>query len=555
MHNSPYWFQQVYYNGKPASGALLHSYTAGNTNIPCPIYYDVDRTTPCPNPLSADPQGIFPQYYLGDVEYKFVVSTADESATIATRDYVSSNGSSGGIVSDTYKVMTYSGDTDPDYLQNKLVAGNNMSISLSGNDLVLSASTTSTDDHKVLVDSIDPTPGFLFDKVVPGPFVTVAKTAGVSGEAIAIAFRPVVSADGTDVPNYLIDKLSANNTPIGFESYNGKVNLTFDYAEASAGLTNTPYTVWFSDSNGKLSGSSNLTYGDPNHGGNSILYSQNFLAGSNFVINGRGFNALSDGTLDLQFPTNGARVKIAVQDRVGGVYGTAFISAHNNANTASIVADRASFSNLSDGRLVFSAKLSGEDLVYMHTATGLSFNPTSNILTAPNLAIGSFSAAGILTNDASGNVSSVPASTFTDSQQVLVSSLDTTAGYLSTKLAAGTNIGFNVTSDSHGQKLWISARSNMLLNPTYVTANYTVVDTDMCVASQTNSDVTVTLPTPGSTYNGRGLYVYGCGTGAVIVNTVSGGIRGYTPTISGYGKLMFRCLKSSDNNYYWMCGD
>lgn len=553
MHNPPSWFQQVYYNGKPVSGALLNSYTAGNTNVPCPVYYDEDRTIAAPNPLSADAQGIFPQYYLADVEYKFVISTAD-GVILATRDYVSSNGGGTIAPTDTYKVMTYSGDTTPDYLQSKLIAGNNMTISLSGSDLVLSASTTSTDDHKVLVGSTDPTPGFLFDKVVPGPFVTVAKAAGVSGEAIQIAFRPVVSADGTDVPNYLINKLSANNTPIGFESYNGKVNLTFDYAEASAGLTNTPYTVWFSDSNGKLSRSSNLTYGDPNHGGNSILYSQNFLAGSNFVINGRGFNALSDGTLDLQFATNGARVKIAVQDRVGGVYGTAFISAHNNANTASIVTDRASFSNLSDGRLVFSAKLSGEDLVYMHTATGLSFNPTSNILTAPNLAIGSLSAAGILTNDASGNVSSVPASTFTDSQQVLVSPLDTAAGYLGTKLAAGTNIGFNVTSDSHGQKLWISARSNMLLNPTYVQAAYTVVDSDSCVVTNTNNSVTVTLPTPGSTYNGRAVYVYNTGSGSTTINTVSGGIIGYTPSISSYGKLLFRCLQTAQGTYAWMCG-
>lgn len=552
MHNSPDWFQQVYYNGKPVSGALLTSYTAGNTNIPCPVYYDVDRTTPCPNPLQADDQGIFPQYYMSDVEYKFVLSTAG-GITLATRDYVSPGGAGGSVVSDTYKVMTYSGDTTPDYLQNKLVAGNNMTISLSGSSLVLSAATASADDHKVLVDSIDPTPGYLYDKMTPGPFVTISKTAGISGEAIAVAFQPVVSADGTDVAGYLIDKLSANDTPIGFESYNGKVNLTFDYTKASTDLVNTPYSVWFSDPMGKLSRSSNLTYGDPSHGGNSVFYSQNFLGGS-FVVNGNSYCYLYDGILSLRFNTNGSSVRLAVQDRIGNVYGTAFISAHNNANTASIVTDRASFSNLSNGRVVFSAKLGDEDLTYLHTSDGLSFNPATNLLTVPNLAIGSFSAAGVLTNDASGNVSSVPLATFADSQQVLVSSTDTAAGYLGSKLAAGTNISFSTTTDSRGQKLWISARSNMLLNPTYVQASYVVLDTDTCVVTNTNSSVTVTLPTPGSTYNGRAVYVYNTGTGMTTIGTVSGPIIGYTPSISGYGKQLFRCLLTASGSYAWACG-
>lgn len=502
----PFFHQRYFDNdGNPLAGGSLTFYSAGSTVLK-PIYLDQSGVQAA-NPLPLDSTGLPIKQYFGEAgEYDIYVKD-----------------SNGVIIDKKLRIA------------------------------IASTATGGTSDHKLLIEATDPVAGYLFDKIVPGPFMTVGKTAGSVGEAIEITAAPVVSATGGDVPGFLIDKISALNTPIGIESYNGKVNLTFDYTKASANLMNTPYAVWFSDSNGKLSGSSNLTYGDPNHGGNSILYSQNFLAGSNFVINGRGFNALSDGTLDLQFPTNGARVKIAVQDRVGNVYGTAFISAHNNANTASIVTDRASFSNLSDGRLVFSAKLSGEDLVYLHTTNGLFFNPTSNILTAPNLAIGSLSAAGILTNDASGNVSSVPASTFTDSQQVLVSSTDTAAGYLGTKLAAGTNIGFSVTSDSHGQKLWISARSNMLLNPTYVQTDYTVVDTDTCIVANTNSSITVTLPTPGSTYNGRAVYVYNTGTGLITISAVSGSIIGYTPGISGYGKQLFRCLLTASGSYAWVC--
>ena len=187
----------------PEPFEIQRIYVAGSS-VFATIYEDAALTVVLGNslsvPIQANSEGLYPPIFVsGDIAYDIKFFTQDGYSKDTYEGIVAQ----GGIVSDAYKVMTYSGDTDPDYLQNKLVAGNNISISLSGNDLVLSASTTSADDHKVLVDSIDPTPGFLFDKVVPGPFVTVAKTAGVSGEAIAIAFRPVVSADGTDVPNYL----------------------------------------------------------------------------------------------------------------------------------------------------------------------------------------------------------------------------------------------------------------------------------------------------------------------------------------------------------------
>lgn len=539
MHNSPDWFQQVYYNGKPVSGALLTSYTAGNTNIPCPVYYDVDRTTACPNPLQADDQGIFPQYYMSDVEYKFVLSTAG-GITLATRDYVSPGGGGGSVVSDTYKVMTYSGDTTPDYLQNKLVAGNNMTISLSGSSLVLSAAATSADDHKVLVDGIDPTPGYLYDKVSPGPFVTISKTAGISGEAIVVAFQPVVSADGTDVAGYLIDKLSANDTPIGFESYNGRVNLTFDYAKASANLANTPYSVWFSSSDGKLQGSTSFTFGDPSRLG--ALYTPSLqVMGSAIMGNRAGF--WDDQWFTMSYSATGGTVQLTP-----GYSNTKFIYAHNNENNASVATDKASFANLAQNGVVFASMLpnTSEDLIYLHTADGLSFNPTSSILTTPHLAIGSFSAAGVLTNDASGNVSSVPLATFADSQQVLVSSTDTAAGYLGSKLAAGTNISFSMTTDSRGQKLWISARSNMLLNPTYISANYTVTDTDTCIVNYASGSITLTMPAPDMTYNGRGIEIFNA---SPEIMYVVGGIT--FSAMMNYG-MRFRCVRDYTQTWVWI---
>lgn len=511
MNNSPWFLQQLFNNdGKPLAGGRLYTYEAGSTNIPQPVYVDKDLTQARTNPVIADAFGILPEYFLAQSEYKFVIKDANDNL-IATRDYVSagSGSGSGTIINDTYKVK---------------------------------------------VDSIDPTPGYLYDKILPGPFVTVAKTAGSTGEAVVLAFKPVVSAAGSDVPGYLIDKLSSVNTPIGFQSLNGKVNLTFDYSKITSNLTNIPHAVWFSGADGTLQGTESFSFGDPARLG--ALYTPSLqVMGSAVMGNNAGF--WDDSNFAMYYPAVGGTVQLTP-----GYSNTKYIYAHNNQNSASVVTDKASFGNLANNGLVFASMWpnSSEDAIYLHTATGLSYSPLTNILTTPNLSVttaltlSTLTTAGILVNDASGNISSVPVSTFNDDHLVFVDSLDTTPGYLGTKLAAGTNIGFNITTDSHGSKLWISARSNMLLNPTYVTSNYVVVDTDMCVASQTNNDVTVTLPTPGSTYNGRGLYVYNTGTGVLTINTVSGGIRGYTPGITGYGKLMFRCLKSSDNNYYWICG-
>ena len=91
----------------------------------------------------------------------------------------------------------------------------------------------------------------------------------------------------------------------------------------------------------------------------------------------------------------------------------------------------------------------------------------------------------------------------------------------------------------------------MLLNPTYVTANYSIVDTDTVVVSTTNSNITITLPTAGSTYNGRGLYIHNNGTGVV---TVAGTKVGMTGTIATYSKLQYRCLHLSDSSWAWVGG-
>ena len=134
---------------------------------------------------------------------------------------------------------------------------------------------------------------------------------------------------------------------------------------------------------------------------------------------------------------------------------------------------------------------------------------------------------------------------------VLATTQDTTPGVLGTKLAAGTNIGFTVTTDSHGDKLWISARSNMLLNPTYVQTDYTVVDTDTLVTyNGTATSVTITLPPAGQTYNGRGIYISSTASNATV--TLSGTMAGDSGYFTGIGQRQIRCMKMPDSSWAWI---
>lgn len=493
------FFHQRYLDGSgnPLAGGSLTFYAAGSTALK-PIYLDQSGTG-ARNPMPLDSAGVpEDQYFGGPGEYDIVISDSD------------------GVIIDKVLRVTQS-----------------------------SGSGGAEDTYKALIGITDPLPGYLYDKIVGATNVIVTKSAGSVGECLEIAFKPVVSATGGDVPGFLIDKISALNTPIGIESYNGKVNLTFDYSKISSNLTNLAHVIWFSGSNGNLVGTQSFTFGDPSR--QAALFAPSIQASGSMIIGSSGNAFWDEDNFYLRYPANGGIVQLSPDSTDKYIY------AHNNLGNASVVTDKASFANLANNGLVFACQLpnTSEDLIFLHTASGLSYNPTSNILTAPKLAVSNLSTAGVVVNDANGNLSTSNIGNFTDDHLVYVDSLDTTPGYLGTKLAAGTNIGFNVTTDSRGSKLWISARSNMLLNPTYVQANYTVVDTDVLVVNNSNNAITVTLPTPGSTYNGRLIIVTNTGSALLTINTVSGGIQGNVPSISALGRQEFRCLKGPDNNYYW----
>lgn len=496
------WYRQQFFDasGNPLAGGTVSFYSAGSTAYKS-IWLDLTKTNQAPNPMPLDSSGV-PKH-----QYKLESGLYD----IAAKD-------ANGVLIDT--------------LYNIEAAG---------------TGSGTTDDHLVLSDSNDATPSYLYNKLAGEMGISISLTEGNYGNAVAISATPWVSATGSDAPGYLINKVSNASGGLKISALSGKVDFALDYSVIKSNLTNTPYAVWWSGSNGSLVGTSSFSFGDPSR--QAALFAPSIQASGSMIIGSNGNAFWDEDTFYLSNAVTGSIVELT-----SGWSNTRYIYAHNNQGTASVVTDKASFANLANQGLVFAAELpnTSEDLIYLHTASGLTYNPTSTLLTTPKLstgalAISTLTTAGVLVNDAYGNVTSSPVGNFTDDHMVVVSSLDTTPGYLGTKLAAGTNIGFSVTSDSHGQKLWISARSNMLLNPTYVSADYTVLDTDTVIVNLGGA-ITITMPYPGSTYNGRAIIVRNMGTANIYSITT---LLEFQTLAYGEG-AQYRCIKDYNNAWVWV---
>lgn len=167
---APFFLQQLTdTSGKPLSNGKLYSYVGGSTNLPKPIYYDKDYTTPCPNPLIADASGILPQYFMTSGYYKFEVRTAAD-VIIATRDYIDAgNGNGGGT--DDHKVAVDQYDTNPDYLSNKIQSGNGTTaVEIVGTTRYMQIDSKGY----VGVDASDQHINYLDQKLVSSPSITMS---------------------------------------------------------------------------------------------------------------------------------------------------------------------------------------------------------------------------------------------------------------------------------------------------------------------------------------------------------------------------------------------
>lgn len=159
--------------------------------------------------------------------------------------------------------------------------------------------------------------------------------------------------------------------------------------------------------------------------------------------------------------------------------------------------------------------------------------------------------AGGISISASSDNSQLIITSAQDTNQILASSTDTIASYLGNKIKAGTNVAITTATDStYGEQLWISARSNMLVNVTNVAlSEYTIVDTDVCVNSNYAGAATITLPTPNATQVGRGLNIVNTGTASLTVAGLPLSISGTVPT---YSSISCRCVKDYTGAYVWI---
>lgn len=186
--NPPLLFLRAYdHEGIPAPGAKLYHRVAG-TELPKAIYYDPGLTSECPQPLVADAEGRFPQFFLEGGAYRFVLFDANDVQLRPPEDPIW--GANGGSIfptptnsgflyydvdTDTYswiqvegaKVKVDADDPVAGYLSEKLTDSDTVHWEIlpdhSGIQAVVQEGAGDT--YKVKVNADDTTPGFLEAKL------------------------------------------------------------------------------------------------------------------------------------------------------------------------------------------------------------------------------------------------------------------------------------------------------------------------------------------------------------------------------------------------------
>ena len=176
MYNSPWFLQQFRdVNGSPLAGGNLYFYVAGSTTLPKNVYVDFAGTTLYTQPVILDGSGFAPEYFLEAGLYKIVVRSAD-GRLIATRDNVAGTGyggeSSGGSI-----VKVSGTDALAGYLSEKVLNTPSISwtISTAGGYQQLQATVNPAGilDGRILMDSTDPTMGYLADKIANSSLINL----------------------------------------------------------------------------------------------------------------------------------------------------------------------------------------------------------------------------------------------------------------------------------------------------------------------------------------------------------------------------------------------
>lgn len=210
-YNPPLIFQTaVDADGKPAPNAKLYHYVT-QTTILKDLFADFALTTPLPQPLVAGPDGAFQQYFMEPGYYKFVLLDQDNNQLRAPQDHVCGAGAGGSTPIDDHLVLVDETDTTPGYLYEKLEDTTGIHWAISGAVGGVHAvrgvvQPGAGDTYQVKANAADSTPGFLADKIANSNTVDLGIVGDKLSASVTGPFTVKVDADDA-VDEYLYEKL------------------------------------------------------------------------------------------------------------------------------------------------------------------------------------------------------------------------------------------------------------------------------------------------------------------------------------------------------------
>lgn len=234
MATVPFFYQHFHaLNGALAAGGTMQVYAAGSP-VHKPIYTDWQLLTPRANPMNLDGNGVAPQWFVGpgQVDIKvydaqggliFSALNIDGAAATGSSQYPVPSGPgylyfdgttySWSAVQMDHKVAI-SSTASADYLQNVVAGSASVTVTPTGNQLVLTANLAgAVGDRKVKTDSADSAPGYLTDKIVSGPGVTLGTlSTGGNDQLVVSCNGTVLTGAGDSQQGTLSQKLVSSAT-------------------------------------------------------------------------------------------------------------------------------------------------------------------------------------------------------------------------------------------------------------------------------------------------------------------------------------------------------
>jgi len=150
-------------NNNPLVGGKIYTYSAGGQTL-LNTYTDFTGMTANDNPVILNSRGEANIWLANDIPYKIIVKDSND-VEIYSVDNVTGSGGGGGGTVNLGKVFISALDPVADYLGNKIIAGDNITITTVTNPSGDTISIKADLDGKLLAGATDLTPGFLASKL------------------------------------------------------------------------------------------------------------------------------------------------------------------------------------------------------------------------------------------------------------------------------------------------------------------------------------------------------------------------------------------------------